>query len=123
MKAVLRAITKLPEIRDRSVVRSSVMPSAKYSWSGSRDRFSNGNTTNDRRGIGAAGRDEICGFTGGAWTESIGVVLGHIHQAPDAIQSTAMALAGIISRRNRRAGPSVVGADVSGVDATVAALI
>src|SRR5215472_15702762 len=98
MKAVLRAITKLPEIRDRSVVRSSVMPSAKYSWSGSRDRFSNGSTTNDSRGIGIAGTDEICGFTEGAWTESIGVLaLGHIHQAHNAIQSTAMTLAGSLA--------------------------
>jgi hypothetical protein len=30
LKAVLRAITKLPEIREGSVVRSSVIPSAKY---------------------------------------------------------------------------------------------
>jgi len=36
---VLRAITKLPEMRDRSVVRSSVIPSAKYSCSGSFERF------------------------------------------------------------------------------------
>jgi antitoxin HicB len=35
VKAELRAITKLSEIRDRSAVRSSVFPSAKYSCSGS----------------------------------------------------------------------------------------
>ena len=47
---MLLAITKLPEMRDRSVVRSSVMPSAKYSCSGSLDRFAKGSTTIDKRG-------------------------------------------------------------------------
>ena len=34
MKAVLRAMTKAPEMRERSEVRLSVTPSAKYSCSG-----------------------------------------------------------------------------------------
>src|SRR6516225_11070233 len=50
---VLRAITKLPDIRDRSVVRSSVIPSAKYSCSRSSLRFVKGSTTIDRRGAAA----------------------------------------------------------------------
>src|ERR1700730_12719033 len=40
----------MPTIRDRSVVRSSVIPSAKYCWSGSLLRLANGSTTIDRRG-------------------------------------------------------------------------
>ncbi len=47
---MLRAITKLSEIRERSVVRSSVIPSAKYSCSGSLDRFAKGRTTMESRG-------------------------------------------------------------------------
>src|SRR5215470_15958279 len=38
---------------DKSVVRSSVMPSAKYCWSGSLPRLANGNTTIDKRGVTA----------------------------------------------------------------------
>src|SRR6516164_8411922 len=37
-------------IRERSVVRSSVIASAKYCWSGSLLRLANGSTTIDRRG-------------------------------------------------------------------------
>ena len=44
-------------IRDRSVVRSSVIPSAKYCCSGSLLRLAKGSTTIDRRG--AVGR--LCG--------------------------------------------------------------
>src|SRR5215469_11097519 len=40
----------MSEMRERSVVRSSVIPSAKYCWSGSLLRFANGSTTIDRRG-------------------------------------------------------------------------
>src|SRR6516164_7824911 len=41
-------------IRDRSVVRSSVIPSEKYCWSGSLLRLANGSTTIDRRGAAKA---------------------------------------------------------------------
>src|SRR5438874_2738019 len=41
------------EIRDRSVVRSSVIPSAKYCCSGSLFRLAKGSTTIDRRGATA----------------------------------------------------------------------
>src|SRR5215471_4174779 len=40
----------MSEIRDRSVFRSSVIPSAKYCWSGSLLRLAKGSTTIDRRG-------------------------------------------------------------------------
>ena len=47
---MLRAITKLLRMRDKSVVRFSVTPSAKYSWLGSLERFLKGKTTIERRG-------------------------------------------------------------------------
>src|SRR6516162_6583448 len=50
VNAAPRAITKLPEIRERSVVRPSVRPSAKYSWSGSLLRLVKGSTTIDSGG-------------------------------------------------------------------------
>ena len=48
-----------PEMRDRSVVRFSVIASAKYCCSGSLLRLANGSTTIDKRG--AAARWEISG--------------------------------------------------------------
>ena len=45
----------MSEIRDRSVVRSSVIPSAKYCCSGSLLRLANGSTTIDRRGAATGG--------------------------------------------------------------------
>jgi hypothetical protein len=50
VNAVLREMTNVPTSRDRSVVRSSVIPSAKYYWSGSLLRLAKGRTTIDRRG-------------------------------------------------------------------------
>jgi hypothetical protein len=47
---VFREITTIPVIRDRSVVRPSVIPSAKYSWSRSLLRLAKGSTTIERRG-------------------------------------------------------------------------
>jgi hypothetical protein len=44
---VLREITSIPASRDRSVVRSSVIPSAKYCCSLSSLRLANGRTTID----------------------------------------------------------------------------
>src|SRR5205809_6431239 len=50
VNAVLREITRTFRRRDRSVVRSSVTPSAKYCCSGSLLRFAKGRTTIDSRG-------------------------------------------------------------------------
>src|SRR5215472_17543775 len=48
VKAVARATTKLPgRARERSVIRLSVIPSAKYSWLASPLRLANGRTTID----------------------------------------------------------------------------
>ena len=63
---MLHAITKLPAIRDRSVVRSSVIPSAKYSCSGSLERFVKGNTAIDRRGTDPVLPREIAAAAGNA---------------------------------------------------------
>lgn len=49
-ESVLREITSMPAIRDRSAVRSSVIASAKYCCSRSSLRKINGRTTMDRRG-------------------------------------------------------------------------
>src|SRR6478609_9683516 len=46
----VREITRSALIFESSVMRSSVMPSAKYSCSGSRDRFSSGRTASARMG-------------------------------------------------------------------------
>ena len=47
---MLGAITNDPGMRDRSVVKSSVSPSAKYSCAESRAVFENGSTTMDNGG-------------------------------------------------------------------------
>src|SRR6267378_548859 len=85
------ANTELPEIRERSVVRSPVIPSAKYSCSGSLDKLAKGRTTNDKRGAGVlATVDGTCGFaTAGAWTATVGgFPLGQAHQATIAMPIT-----------------------------------
>src|SRR5205085_10419668 len=56
-------------MRDSSVVKSSVMPSAKYPWSGSLLRLAKGSTTIDRRGARSASVD-----TEGAITVAGGVI-------------------------------------------------
>ena len=43
----VREMTRSPLICARSVMRASVIPSAKYSWSGSRDKFVSGGTARD----------------------------------------------------------------------------
>src|SRR5260370_42329017 len=45
-------------IRDRSIVRSSVTPSAKYCCSGAEPRLAKGITTIDRRGAGDVAPDQ-----------------------------------------------------------------
>src|SRR5258708_4468176 len=49
--ADVREITRSDLIFARLVVSSSVMPSAKYSWLGSPERFSNGSTAKERMGL------------------------------------------------------------------------
>src|SRR6516162_5748955 len=86
--AVLREITNIPAIRERSVVRSSVIPSAKYCWSGSLLRLANGRTTIERRGAANG-----CGIGVAVAAASVGAdfVAGQSHHAPTAMSTVAIA--------------------------------
>jgi hypothetical protein len=55
VNAVLREITNIPAIRERSVVRSSVIPSAKYPCSGSLLRLASGSYNRQARCGGKLG--------------------------------------------------------------------
>src|SRR5439155_7946112 len=124
VKAVLRAMTKLPEIRERSVVRFSVIPSAKYSWSGSRERFSNGSTMTDSRGVLRAGGAGA--LASGGCTEAIGQPpRDQVHQPTIAMAIAAAAMVAAMTT-GRRARPSLAETDGAGegaVAATACALI
>src|SRR6516162_5244767 len=113
-------------MRDRSVVRSSVMPSAKYSWSGSLDRFSNGNTTNDRRGIAAlAVAGGPCGTAVDMATAGT-FRCGQSHQTALAMTITATSVAAMTARcglTNRRARAGSAGDASRRVDAALVGLI
>src|SRR6516162_3100689 len=89
--------------RDRSVVRSSVIPSAKYCWSGSLLRLAKGSTTIDKRGATSGCAMEAVAAT--AATAEGGVegdlVAGHNHQVTIAITS-AVAIAAPIGARIKR---------------------
>ena len=81
--------------------KSSVIPSAKYSWSGSFDRFAKGRTTIDSRGAGVlATAGGICRLAAaGAWTDNAGEFpLGQAHQATIAKPIAARRLAAITAR-------------------------
>src|SRR5215469_15800196 len=90
------------EIRDRSVVRSSVIPSAKYCCSGSLLRLANGSTIIDKRGaVGGCVIDVVVASTvGGSVGEDL--VPDQPHQPTTARTSTAAATAHGAARR--RAG-------------------
>src|SRR5262249_7168532 len=93
----------MSEMRDRSVVRSSVTASAKYCCSGSLLRFANGSTTIDRRGATAC--CEIDVVAGGApATGDMGddLVAGQTHQAMTAMTSATVAAAAITANAARR---------------------
>src|SRR5215469_16170276 len=75
-------------IRDRSVVRSSVIPSAKYCWSESLLRLANGNTTIDKRGAASGWAIEVAAAIAGV---AAGFAVGQSHHALAAITSTAAA--------------------------------
>src|SRR5262245_55170513 len=89
-------------MRERSVVRSSVMPSAKYSWSGAVDRLVNATTTIDGRGAGlAAVTGAGCPPVGaGAWTDTADKSpLGQTHKTAIAMPIAATVLAARIASR------------------------
>src|SRR5580700_5543623 len=93
------------EIRDRSVVRSSVTPSTKYCCSGSLLRLAKGSTTIDRRGATSGWALEVVAAAATA-AEGVEGVLGasQTHQAIVAMASTATAAAteGTMLRGRRR---------------------
>jgi hypothetical protein len=113
VNAVLREITKLWAIRDRLVVRSSVIPSAKYCWSGSLLRLPNGSTTIDRRGatsgctIDAAagpvgiGVEETVAWSVGLPARKKKVAAGQNHHAMQTMTSAAAAAVPMMVRLRR----------------------
>src|SRR5262245_57927687 len=82
-------MTNDPGIRDRSVVTSSVSPSAKYSCSGSRAVFANGSTTIESRG----GSARIIGST-----SDVTSVLGEVTRVPVAFTASGATWGQIIQR-------------------------
>src|SRR5437868_3985092 len=90
-------------IRDRSVVRSSVIPSARYCCSGSLLRLENGNTIIDKRGaVGgcAIGVVVVAATVAGSVEEDL--VPDQPHQATTARTSAANAAATAAHGTDRR---------------------
>src|ERR1051325_10976541 len=116
------------DMRDKSVVKFSVIPSAKYCCSGSLLRLPNGRTTIDRRG--AAFASEAGEFwalvTAGAWASTAGeFAFGHVHHTAAPIPTTPTRLAATTVSGGvwRRSTSGCAGVATSGRDATLAALI
>src|SRR5215472_19144368 len=101
--------------RDRSVVKSSVMPSARYCWSGSLLRLAKGSTTIDRRGAArGCAIDVAAAIAGGV----AGFVGGQYHHAPPAMSSAAMTATDATRAMLRRRiviGKVVAGTAVTGL--------
>src|SRR6516162_7896350 len=91
-------------IRDRSVVRSSVIPSARYCCSGSLLRLANGSTTIDNRGAAGCsttdGTGSVLSFSEPTAVVGMGedLVAGHSHQAMTPMTSAPAATAAIARR-------------------------
>ena len=124
MNALLREITSMCEMRERSVVRSSVTPSAKYCWSGSLLRLAKGSTTIDKRGATAVSVTD-----GAVWAVSEAVptisggvgedlVAGQNHQAMTVMTSAAAAVAAVAAGTIRRRCDAGAAALVAGNSAT-----
>src|SRR5262245_58696380 len=93
-------------MRDKSVVRSSVIPSAKYCCSGSLLRFAKGSTTIDNRGAGFASLAGGGFVVGTAWAVVVGgLSRGKAHQAvapiPATARMTAVAASQLVTIRRR----------------------
>src|SRR5215472_11526836 len=100
--------------RERSVVRSSVIPSAKYCWSGSLFKLTNGSTSIDKRGATKGCEIEV--VVGALATGAIvaDLIPGQNHQALTPITSaaaapTAIAATAPLRRRGTTVGTLVVG--------------
>src|ERR1700736_1388818 len=97
----------MPTIRDRSVVRSSVIPSAKYCWSGSLLRLANGSTTIDRCGATKGCEIDVAAGATAAGGVEEDLVAGQPHQATAAMTSApavAMAARTVVRRRGDTIG-------------------
>jgi hypothetical protein len=94
-------------MRDKLVITSSVIPSAKYCWSGSLLRLVNGNTTIDRRGATRGGAIDVAATAAGV---GAGLVAGQSHQAPTAMTSSTGTAAPTATRGTlrRRRAPTVM---------------
>src|SRR6516165_5666939 len=97
--------------RDKSVVKSSVIPSAKYCCSGSLLRLAKGNTTIDRRGAVSGCATEVVAATAGVGEGFAG---GKSHHAPTAVTKTAAAAAIAMRMVFRRLGGALTGKLVAG---------
>ena len=112
------------EIRDRSVVRSSVIPSAKYCCSGSLLILAKGSTTIDRRGAtaGLIADEAVWSLSEAVPTTSGGVgedfVAGQNHQAMTAMTSAVAAVAAVVAGTTRRRRDARAGALAAGSSAT-----
>src|SRR5215469_10086339 len=75
------------ESRDRSVVRSSVMPSAKYCCLGSSLRLANGSTAIDWRGATRGRGPGVAAATAAADGVEAVLIAGQAHQASTVMMS------------------------------------
>src|SRR6516165_11897660 len=101
MNAVLREITNTSGSRERLVVKSSVIPSAKYSWPGSLLRLTKGSTTIERRGATKGWPVAVVAATARV-AAGEDLVVGQNHQVTIAITSTPASATPIGARMLRR---------------------
>src|ERR1700719_3063797 len=107
-------------MRDRSVVTSSVIPSAKYCLSGLLLRLANGSTTIDRRGATKGCGTEAAATISGA-VESFGS--DSSHHAPTPRRATAPTEAAIPIAETRCRRDTMVSVLNSGTSATASGRI
>src|SRR5262249_20102245 len=86
--------------------RSSVIPSAKYCWSGSLPRLAKGSTTIDKRGASRGCAVDVAVATAGV-PEDFGI--GQSHHALTATTNTAPAATATAATVARRRGGATIG--------------
>ena len=92
------------ETRDRSVVTSSVIPSAKYCWSGSLLRLVKGSTTIDRRGATRG-----CEIAVGPTPTAVGVGVFLYALLPEILERVGQLVANVVAYRPRDADAAGLG--------------
>src|SRR5271166_4054431 len=108
----------MSEIRDRSVVRSSVIPSTKYCWSGSLLRLAKGSTTIDIRGATSGCAIDVAAAMAGVGG---GFVADNSHHAQAARTSAVPAAVAIATRVMARRCGGKIGVLDAGESATASA--